>query len=70
MIYMPFLYFPEDKSEYIPATIMLLLFMAIAVATFVFIIKKNNKDEKQFEEKYQTQLKAAEEENKAERTDK
>jgi len=67
---MPFLYFPEDKSEYIPATIMLLLFMAIAVATFVFIIKKNNKDEKQFEEKYQTQLKAAEEENKAERTDK
>lgn len=67
---MPFLYFPEDKSEYIPATIMLVLFMAFAIAALVFMIKKNKKDEKKFEEKYQTQLKAAEKENKTETANK
>lgn len=56
MIYMPFLYFPEDKSEYLPATIVLLIFMSLAVVALYFFIKKSKKDERNFEEKYKDQI--------------
>jgi len=52
-MFMEFLYFPEDKSEYIPAFIMLVIFMAGAIATMYLFYKKSKKDEAYFNEKYQ-----------------
>lgn len=49
---MEFLYFPTDKSEYIPAFITLVIFMIGAIATMYFIYKKSKKDEQYFDEKY------------------
>jgi len=49
---MGFLYFPEDKSEYIPAFITLVIFMVGALATMYLFYKKSKKDEKYFEDKY------------------
>jgi len=51
---MPFLYFPEDKTEYIPALIMLLLFILLAFIVYKLIKKySRNEEEKMrdFEEK-------------------
>lgn len=39
-----FLYFPEDKSEYLPAGITVFIFFLAAVAVF-FLIKKVSKKE-------------------------
>ena len=49
---MDFLYFPKDKTEYIPAFIMLVIFMIGAVAAMYFIYKKSKKDERYFDEKF------------------
>ena len=49
---MGFLYFREDKSEYIPAFITLVIFMVGALATMYLFYKKSKKDEKYFEDKY------------------
>lgn len=49
---MEFLYFPKDKTEYIPAFIVLVVFMIGAVATMYLVYKKSKKDEKRFEEQY------------------
>ncbi len=49
---MEFLYFPQDKSEYIPAFITLVIFMILAVATMYLFYKKSKKEEKIAEEKY------------------
>ncbi|SHG87295.1 hypothetical protein [Ornithinibacillus halophilus] len=49
---MEFLYFPEDKSEYIPAIITLVIFMIGAAVASYFLYKKSKKDEKLAEEKY------------------
>ncbi len=49
---MEFLYFPEDKSEYIPAVISLLIFMAGAVLTMYLIIRASRKEEKKSDENY------------------
>ncbi|MBO1005011.1 hypothetical protein IPU62_20215 [Pseudogracilibacillus auburnensis] len=49
---MEFLYFPEDKSEYIPAFITLVIFMIGALATMYLFYKKSKKDEKMFDEQY------------------
>ena len=51
---MPFLYFPEDKTEYIPALIMLLLFILLASVVYRIIKKYSRNEEekmKDFEEK-------------------
>ncbi|CAD2077520.1 hypothetical protein JEOAER750_01704 [Jeotgalicoccus aerolatus] len=51
---MPFLYFPEDKTEYIPALIMLLLFILLAFVVYRIIKKYSRNEEekmKDFEEK-------------------
>jgi flagellar biosynthesis/type III secretory pathway M-ring protein FliF/YscJ len=48
-----FLYFPEDKREYIPAAITCTLFLIAAVLTMRLIIKISKRQEekaKQFEE--------------------
>lgn len=53
-----FLYFPEDKSEYIPASISFLVFLIAAIWTMRFIIKVSKKEEaktKELEEKVNNQ---------------
>jgi uncharacterized membrane protein affecting hemolysin expression len=50
---MEFLYFPEDKTEYIPAVIMLVIFMIGAAIAMYLIYKKSKRDEARFEETYQ-----------------
>ncbi|SFB13002.1 MULTISPECIES: hypothetical protein [unclassified Bacillus (in: firmicutes)] len=49
-----FLYFPEDKTEYIPAAITFSIFFVAAVLTMRFIIKISKRDAekaKEFEER-------------------
>lgn len=52
LYFMDFLYFPEDKADYIPGVIALVVFMLGAVVAMYFIIKKSKKDEKKFEEEF------------------
>lgn len=47
---MEFLYFPEDKTEYIPAVISLIIFMIGAFVTFYLIKKASLKEEKRLME--------------------
>ena len=49
---MEFLYFPEDKTEYITSFILLVIFMIGAIAAMVFFYKKSKKEEKYFNDKY------------------
>ncbi|WP_237566120.1 hypothetical protein [Oceanobacillus massiliensis] len=64
-IMMPFLYFPEDKSEYIPAVITLAIFMILAVMALYFMIKKSRKDEQDFNQQYNQQLDQVNDTNKS-----
>ena len=57
---MPFLYFPEDKSEYLPAVITLVIFIILAGIAMYFIYKKSKKDEQKFNEKYDQRISEAE----------
>lgn len=45
-----FLYFPEDKSEYIPAAIELAIFAVLCVLAFRWIRKKSKQQEAQARE--------------------
>ncbi|MFD1020522.1 hypothetical protein ACFQ2J_15140 [Thalassobacillus hwangdonensis] len=47
---MEFLYFPEDKTEYIPAVLSLILFVALAAIAMYFFVKVSKKQEKQADE--------------------
>ncbi|MBD1382580.1 hypothetical protein [Metabacillus arenae] len=47
-----FLYFPEDKTEYIPAGITMVIFGIAAVIVFRLIVRASNKEEKKVEELY------------------
>lgn len=49
---MDFLYFPDDKTEYIPAIIMLIIFMIGAAITMYIFYKKSKKEEKRIEKAY------------------
>jgi len=49
---MEFLYFPNDKSEYIPAIITFVVFLIGAIVTTLYFIKKSRKEEKDFDEQY------------------
>ena len=49
---MEFLYFPEDKSEYIPAIITLLFFIVLACVAMIFIIKASKKEEEKSDRVY------------------
>ena len=51
---MLYLYFPEDKSEYIPALISFTIFFVICIFTFRWFVKLSKKEElkaKELEEK-------------------
>lgn len=50
---MDFLYFPDDKAEYLPGIIMLLIFVLGAVVTMYFFLKVSKKEAKKTDEKYQ-----------------
>ena len=43
-LHLAFLYFPEDKSEYIPVVIELVVLMIICVLVFRWLLKKSKKD--------------------------
>ncbi|MBE3570355.1 MAG: hypothetical protein IMW92_09675 [Bacillales bacterium] len=45
-----FLYFPEDKSEYIPAAISMTIFFILAVIAFLLIKKISQKEEEKTRE--------------------
>lgn len=42
---MLYLYFPEDKTEYIPAAISCIIFLIAAILTMRFIIQYSKKEE-------------------------
>ncbi|MDV6378935.1 hypothetical protein ORD22_11980 [Sporosarcina sp. GW1-11] len=50
VLLMPFLYFPEDKSEYIPAAISFVIFMTLMLLVFRWIIKKSKRQEEETKE--------------------
>ncbi|MFC4558624.1 hypothetical protein ACFO3D_10430 [Virgibacillus kekensis] len=50
---MEFLYFPEDKTEYIPAVITLIIFMIGAAAVMYWFYKTSKKEAEKFDEKFQ-----------------
>ncbi|MTH55531.1 hypothetical protein GKZ89_19235 [Bacillus mangrovi] len=47
-----FLYFPEDKTEYIPAAFHMAIFLILAVLAFRFIVKLSRKEERETRERY------------------
>ncbi|MDX8044777.1 hypothetical protein SH601_02160 [Gracilibacillus sp. S3-1-1] len=53
---MEFLYFPEDKSLYIPSVIMLIIFMVGAAITMYLIKKASKKEEEKWKREYDDQL--------------
>lgn len=64
VILMPFLYFPEDKSEYIPAAFSFVFFMILLAITFTWILRKSKKQEeetKELEEKILREIREAKE---------
>lgn len=50
ILLMPFLYFPEDKSEYIPAAISFTVFMILMAFTFRWILRNSKKQEEETRE--------------------
>ncbi len=56
MTLMPFLYFPEDKSEYIPAIITLVIFVIAAAVALYLFHKHSKKQEKKFDLEFKNQL--------------
>lgn len=50
VLLMPFLYFPEDKSEYIPAAISFAVFMVMLAFTFNWIRRHSKKQEEETRE--------------------
>ncbi|WP_019156122.1 hypothetical protein [Robertmurraya massiliosenegalensis] len=59
-----FLYFPEDKTEYIPAAITSVIFVIGAVLTMKFIMKKSKQDEEKTKALEEKMLQYAQEEKK------
>ncbi|WAA11823.1 hypothetical protein [Fervidibacillus halotolerans] len=49
VIGMLFLYFPEDKREYIPAAISFSLFLIACILVFIWIVKRSRKEEKRLQ---------------------
>ncbi|HLS65720.1 MAG TPA: hypothetical protein VK029_01880 [Pseudogracilibacillus sp.] len=64
---MEFLYFPEDKTEYIPAFITVVIFMIGALAAMYLFYKKSKKEEAYFEEKYNISERFPKKDDKQER---
>lgn len=52
-MFMEFLYFPEDKAEYIPAFFTIVVVMVLVIATMYLFYKKSKKDEKLIDEQFE-----------------
>lgn len=50
VLLMPFLYFPEDKSEYIPAAISFVIFMTLMLFVFRWVLKNSKRQEQETKE--------------------
>ena len=64
---MEFLYFPDDKTEYIPGLISIVICIIVAYIAFRLIKKYSNKQEekaKAFEQEVYRKMKQHEEDNK------
>ena len=57
VLLMPFLYFPEDKSEYIPAAISFVVFMTLMLFVFRWVIRNSKRQEEETKELEQRILK-------------
>ena len=57
-----FLYFPQDKTEYIPAVISFSIFFILCVLTFRFIVRISKRQEEQARE-FEKRLKQQFEQN-------
>lgn len=44
LLYGQFLYFPEDKTTYIPAVLQMIMLLIVVVIVFRLFIKKSNRD--------------------------
>ncbi|MBM7570921.1 hypothetical protein [Aquibacillus albus] len=53
---MEFLYFPQDKAEYIPAVISLFIFFMGAVVAMYLFYKKSKRDEERFDADHSTDV--------------
>ncbi|CAM3202246.1 hypothetical protein FITA111629_09505 [Filibacter tadaridae] len=62
-ILMPFLYFPEDKTEYIPAIFSSLFFFILLVLTFMWFMRNSKKQEQETKELEQRILRERKEAN-------
>ncbi|WP_412177841.1 hypothetical protein [Sporosarcina sp. YIM B06819] len=65
---MPFLYFPEDKSEYIPAAISFVFFMILLVLAYRWIQRNSQKQEletKELEERILRERREAQEKQRS-----
>ncbi|WP_456273510.1 hypothetical protein [Bacillus sp. AK031] len=59
-----FLYFPEDKTEYIPAAFWMILFGTAAVLTFRWIMKVSKREEEKTKQAEEEARRAAEEDQR------
>jgi len=66
VLLMPFLYFPEDKSEYIPAAFSFAFFMLLLVLTFMWIQRNSKKQQEETKELEERILKERQEAKKNE----
>ncbi|MBM7554862.1 hypothetical protein [Thalassobacillus pellis] len=57
---MEFLYFPEDKTAYIPAVLNLLIFVALAALAMYIFIKVSRKQEEKAAKQYDSSTTYAE----------
>lgn len=53
---MEFLYFPEDKTEYLPAVIILIVFMIGAGIVMYYFIKNSRKEAEKVNKQYQQNI--------------
>ncbi|MFD1361441.1 hypothetical protein [Lentibacillus salinarum] len=58
---MEFLYFPDDKTEYIPAAITLVIFIIGAVVTMYFLVKHSKKEADKVDKQYEQNVNKNEE---------
>nr|WP_318616893.1 hypothetical protein [Sporosarcina sp. YIM B06819] len=68
VLLMPFLYFPEDKSEYIPAAISFVFFMILLVLAYRWIQRNSQKQEletKELEERILRERREAQEKQRS-----
>ncbi|WP_346427597.1 hypothetical protein [Gracilibacillus sp. YIM 98692] len=49
---MEFLYFPEDKTQYIPSVLMLVVFVIGAIVAMYLVKKASKKEEEKFNNEY------------------